>query len=106
MAVAAGEFPLPITVRGPRGWAWHGMRLGAEYQILDGEENLLAKVRFEHEKAGSLLGQPGEYSVLDLFLLSANAGHAAQLLCSARCLGRSGGEIQPFSAPSIATLDS
>jgi hypothetical protein len=82
------------------------MRLGAEYQILDGEENLLAKVRFEHEKAGSLLGQPGEYSGQDLVLLSANAGHAAQLLCSARCLGRSGGEIQPFSAPSIATLDS
>jgi len=50
MAIAAGEFPLPLIVRGPRGWAWHGLSPGKEYQVFDADENLLANIQFAARK--------------------------------------------------------
>jgi len=98
MAVAAGELPLPFTVRGPRGWARHGLRPGKEYQVLDADEKVLANVQCAARKQEGFLSLAAVNNSQELLLLLPEPGQAWHLAWSARSLGLDGGEIQRFSA--------
>ena len=99
MAIAAEDFALPLTVRGPRGWARHGMRLGKDYQLLDADENLLAKVQLAARKREGLLSFIEFNNSQELFMVLPIAGNTWELAWSARTLGLGGGEIRQYSEP-------
>lgn len=99
MAIAPGGFALPVTVRGPRGWARHGLRLGHACQVLDEAGNQLASIQYGAKRGKGNLRSLALDNVQELFLLVPGTSQAWELLLRARILGRGSAQIQRFAAP-------
>lgn len=90
------EFPLPLSVRGPRGWAYHGPRNPSELEILSDTGELLGRVEVGGFDRGKFLGLVPFDNNTELFLAVPRAHGDWEFAWRAVTAGISAGLLDRF----------